>query len=99
MGCISIFLSKVGGGIKTTMSRIAGMSVRMDKMNGMSAKMAKIGGISADVAKIGKMKCAIYPVCTVDVGGNYLDIEPTILWIWNDPAENNVYSNTNWNVK
>lgn len=28
----------------------------------------------------------------------YLDIEPKILWVWTMPADNNVYSNTTWNV-
>ena len=99
MGCISVILSKVGAGIKTTMTRIAGMSVRVDKMNSMTANMVKVGGIATNMAKIGGIQCEIYPVCSVDVRGKYLEIEPTILWIWNDPMENNVYSNTNWNVE
>lgn len=28
----------------------------------------------------------------------YLDIAPKILWIWTMPANNDVFSNTNWNI-
>lgn len=98
MSCITIRVTKIGG-IVTKASRIGGMAVNVAKIDGIRTNVERVGGMALNVARVGGMKCNVYPVCSVDMRGNFLDIAPKIVWIWNDPVENDVYSNTNWIVE
>ena len=44
-----------------------------------------------------KLSVSIAMVCSPDVGGFYLEIEPEMIWVYPDIENyNNVYSNTSW---
>ena len=36
--------------------------------------------------------------CSVSISKPYLEIDPEILWIWSFTGDNDVYSNTDWNL-
>ena len=45
------------------------------------------------------MSCSLSLVCSSGVVIHYLEIEPTMIWVYPDfEVDNNVYSDTNWNV-
>lgn len=98
MSCISIKVERIGG-MSIQALRIGAMSVFASKIDAMHAKIERIGGMSLDVGLVGGMHVNVYPVCSTSIHDKYLEIEPEILWMWNAPAENNVFSNTNWNVE
>ena len=97
MACISINVERIGG-IVTRASVVGGMAVVASKIDGMQAKANRIGGMTLDAALIGGIHVNVYPVCSTSIREKYLEIEPEILWMWNNPVENDVYSNTNWNI-
>lgn len=78
--------------------RIGGMSSDLSRVGFAEAYMTRIGGADINLTRAGEMKCRFSVVCTAGVMPPYLEISPEILWIWTDPAYNDVYSNTTWDI-
>ena len=80
-------------------------------MSCMSAKITRVGkigasselvseGIRAGMTRAGAMTASFSMVCTPSIRTPYLEIEPTILWVYPDlERTNDVFSNTYWNIK
>lgn len=74
------------------------LSVEFSRVGGLSATCERVGGMAATASRIGDMNCRFSIVCSTGIMPPYLRISPEILWIWTDPAYNDVYSNTTWNI-
>lgn len=76
------------------------LSVSLRRVGGVSASLERVdGGITASLRKVTGMACRLGLVCRPNIGTPYLEIEPEIIWVYPDWAvDNNVYSNTHWNV-
>lgn len=98
MSCLLVSLSRVGGG-SADARRIGGGIATLDRIGGATMSLERVGGVVVGLSRIGGLKCRFSPVCASGVGSPYLEISPTIVWIWADPAYNDVYSNTRWNVE
>lgn len=98
MSCLNVSLSRLGGG-SADATRIGGGVAFLGRIGGAQTSLQRIGGMSAQFGRIGGLKCRFSPVCASGVGSPYLEISPTIVWIWTEPAYNDVYSNTRWNVE
>ena len=100
MGCVSSILHRVGG-ISSSLSRIDGgitSSLEMAEC-GITSSLQYVSGINSSLARTSGISCRMGLVCRPGVGDKYLEIEPEIIWVYPDWAvDNNVYSNTRWNV-
>lgn len=56
--------------------------------------------IDKEDIQIVKSNISVYVTltCSVSISKPYLEISPEILWIWTYTGDNDVYSNTTWNV-
>ena len=97
MSCLNVSLSRLGGG-SADAKRIGGIVALFGRIGGAQTSLERIGGMSAQFGRIGGLKCRFSPICASGIGSPYLEISPTIVWMWSDPVYNDVYSNTTWNV-
>lgn len=97
MGCLLVDISRLGG-VSVDADRIGGISCDISRAASADARLSRVGGMEADMAREGKMKCRFAIVCSTGIMAPYLEISPEILWIWTDPAYNDVYSNTTWGI-
>ena len=111
MSCMSASLTRVGGGkmslsrvgdiINTRLSRIGGnITASTSNIGGSKVSLNRIGGdISISLSRTEPISCKIKLICSSGVTVRYLEIEPTMIWVYPDiESINNVYSNTQWNV-
>lgn len=76
------------------------LSYKLTRIGEYSATLTRVGGgITSSFKKKGGMTCRLGLVCTPGIKRPYLEISPTIIWVYPDwSAYNDVYSNTRWNV-
>ena len=98
MSCVSVTLARVDD-CRADITRVGVGTADLRRIGGAQTSLQRIGGMSAQLGRIGGLKCRFSPVCASGVGSPYLEISPTIVWIWTEPAYNDVYSNTRWNVE
>jgi len=98
MSCMSAKMTRVGGigvgaelsseGIRAVLTRDA-IGVRCTKEQ---------TGITATLSHEA-IRARLSMVCTPSIRAPYLEIEPTILWVYPDwERTNDVFSNTTWNI-
>ena len=81
----------VDGGITSSFGRVDG---------GITSSLQCATGISASLTKVSGISCRIGLICKPDIGSKYLEIEPTVIWVYPDmDSINDVYSNTHWIVQ
>ena len=97
MGCLSVTLARKGG-IIADAERIGGVSCDLSRVGFAESFLTRIGGMEASAIRVSGMKCTFSFVCSSSIKTPYLEIAPEVIWIWDDPAYNDVYSNTTWNV-
>lgn len=76
------------------------LSFTLTRIGGVEADLTRVGGgISVSFTRKGGIACRMGLVCKPNIKHPYLEIEPTLIWVYPDWAtDNNVYSNTHWNV-
>ena len=111
MSCMSASLTRVGGG-KVSLTRVGGnTTVSLGKIGGDIEVTSKLinnpvvsldrvgGNTTVSLRRVGQMSCSLNLVCSTGVVIHYLEIEPTMIWVYPDfDVNNNVYSDTFWNV-
>lgn len=97
MGCLSVDLSRLGG-VSVAFERIGGVVCDFSRVGFADIDMSRVGGGSVTATRTGGMKCRFSIVCSSGIMPPYLEIAPEVIWIWEDPAYNDVYSNTTWNI-
>lgn len=99
MGCLSFKLSRIGGG-DASLTRVGGHSMRLEDICDIDASLTMVDGdYRVSLKKKGGMACRMGLVCRTNIRVPYLEIAPTIIWVYPDIAvDNEVYSNTHWNV-
>ena len=93
-------LNQIGGTIKCTLERFGGVDVLIERVGGISASLVQVGGrISVTLGPTTKITVRFDEVCSVNIKELYLEINPTIIWVYPDlETDNDVISNTRWNV-
>ena len=88
------------GGITGIVERIGGeLTSSARRIGGIESDTERIGGIRTRAMRYGGIFCRMYQEVRGSVGGPYLEIDPTFLWVLaGQSTDNNVYSNTSWNV-
>ena len=99
MGCLSFILRRIGG-ITSSLTRIGGgIKTAFSREGGIASSFQRVGGIESYFRKVGGIQSRMGLVCKPNIMRPYLEIEPEIIWVYPDWAvDNNVYSNTHWNV-
>ncbi len=98
MGCLTVTYTRLGGVIVGA-ERVGEISCSASRIGGMSATAERVGGIGASMERKGGISCRFSLICSTGVVPPYLEINPEIIWVFTDwSAQNDVYSNTHWNV-
>lgn len=99
MGCLSFILRRIGG-ITSSLTRIdGGITTEFSHGGGIESSFSRVGGIASSFRKVGGIQSRMGLVCKPNIMRPYLEIAPEIIWVYPDWAvDNNVYSNTHWNV-
>lgn len=99
MSCMSAKITRVGkiGASSELVSE--GIRAGITRAGSMSARFSKVpNGITATLNR-NAIRARLSMVCTPSIRTPYLEIEPELIWVYPDWAvDNNVYSNTHWNV-
>ena len=101
IGRSKVSLTRVGDNTTVSLGRIGGdIEVTSKLLNDLVVSLDRIGGnTTVSLRRIGQMSCSLNLVCSTGVVIHYLEIEPTMIWVYPDfEVDNNVYSNTLWNV-
>lgn len=66
---------------------------------GFAFSFGKTGGIEVDASRLSGMGCSFEYTDKADINEKYLEIEPTVLWVFPDlESMNDVYSNVTWRI-
>lgn len=96
---MTIRIQREGGDISTLTTRTGGIKARAYRQGDISTLAMRTGGIKAKAYRQGGILCRVYQEVRSSLGGPYLEIAPTILWVLAGQSnDNSVYSNTTWNV-
>ena len=99
MGCVSSILHRVGGITSSLTRGDGGIESSLDRVGGIESSLQYVSGISASLARVSGISSRMGLICRPNIGTPYLEIEPEIIWVYPEWAvDNNVYSNTHWNV-
>ena len=84
---------------KITLTRVDDCSVAVSRIgSNASCKTRRIDDGSAALTRSDKFSWRLAQVCRASVSMPYLEIRPTIVWMLSGYTENEVLSNTRWNV-
>lgn len=97
MGCLVVKHERIGG-VSCKAERVGGISVKAESRNAVSAHAEQIGGIDATAKRIGGIRCRVFQSCAPNIQGPYLEISPTVVWILAGQTQNDVFSNTFWQI-
>lgn len=97
MGCVKIKYERIGG-ISCNAEKVGGVGVKVESRNAISAGAEKVSGIDATAKRIGGIFCRAFKVCAPSIQAPYLEISPTVVWILAGQTENDVFSNTFWQI-
>ena len=75
-----------------------GITVQAHNIGGIETIVDNIGGIETNVKRIGGIFCRVFRTCSPSIRIPYLEISPTIAWIVAGQTQNDVFSNTYWNI-
>lgn len=98
MGCLSVKITRIGG-LDAELSRIGGMACGLSRIGGLVARFDRVGGMDVHLTRKGGLKARFGLICKSGIVPPYLEINPEVVWIWTEPAYNDVYSNTRWNIE
>ena len=97
MGCLVVKCTRIGG-VSCKAERVGGISVNVESRNAVSARAERVGGIETSAKRVGGIFCRVYRSCAPNIRGPYLEISPTVVWILAGQTQNDVYSNTYWQI-
>lgn len=97
MSCISVTHTPIGG-IYVTTRTVGGITASAFSVGGITASCTPVGGIYVTTTRVGGISVKMWQECSTNIRKNYLEIEPTVVWVLNGWTSNDVYSNTTWNV-
>lgn len=89
VGGIANKMKRVGGEVGFASHRIGGISTATERLGGMDVRTYRRGGIL----------CRMYQEVRSSLGGAYLEISPTVVWVLAGWTSNDVFSNTTWNIE
>ena len=97
MGCVKVKLTPFGG-ITCRVYAVGGMDANARPVDGISVRAERIGGMDASATRVGGIFCRVFRTCSPNIRGPYLEINPTVVWILAGQTQNDVFSNTFWNI-
>lgn len=88
------------GGLTNTFDREGGITTIAERTEGgVSFHSERVGGIRTRTGRYGGIICRMYQEVRPSLSKPYLEIYPTVLWVLaGQSSDNDVYSNTDWNV-
>lgn len=98
MSCLLAILTRKGG-VSTSAKMFGGISTNVQKMPGIFVSLQKATNITETFTRKGGLRCRLYQACSSSIRRPYLKIEPTIVWVLAGHTENDVISNTEWNIQ
>lgn len=98
MSCLSLTLRRVGS-IGADASLVpSGVAADLERTGAPETALRRIGGLAAAAQRV-RVTARLARVCDADIRTPYLEIEPTILWVYPDIENtNDVFSNTYWRI-
>ncbi len=84
---------------KVTLTLAGDGSAKMTNQGGFVSSVATlVGSFTTTLSDPVSVSCKMWQVCTANVRLKYLEINPKIVWLLAGHTENEVYSNTDWNI-
>lgn len=74
------------------------VKVKITPIGGISCKAERVGRMDVTASRVGGIHCRVFRTCSPNIKAPYLEIEPTVVWVIAGQTQNDVYSNTYWNI-
>lgn len=98
MSCLSVTLSRVGAVSVEAERKPSGVAAGLRRSGAPVPVFMRLPGLLTALERV-SVRASLARVCERDIKVPYLEIEPTILWVYPDWAtSNNVLSNTHWRI-
>ena len=75
------------------------LTVTIDRKDWVSSRMDRLDDFVFTPTRKGGIHCKVFQSWSVNIRQPYLEISPTIVWVLAGHTQNDVYSNTTWNVE
>lgn len=95
--CVEISSTREGG-IDLSSGRIGAIEASSERIGAIALESLRRGTIDASSVRVGRIMVSSSFVCEVSHLAPYLEIEPEMVWMTDYGVDNQVYSNTNWNI-
>ena len=99
MSCLSVTITRSGSLAAEVAHVPSDVRAAIERTGGPSVAFTRQGGLLAGAERV-KVTAILSRVCDTSIRVPYLEIEPTVLWVYPDlENSNDVSSNTYWKVK
>ena len=98
MSCLAVNTSRVGGIVTDAQRVLGGIACETERTGGISVGVVRFGGIDCATHKTGGIHCQAWQVCKSGIRAPYLRISPEVIWVLAGGTDNDVFSNTQWNI-
>lgn len=97
MGCVKVKITPIGG-ISCKAESVGGINASARPVDGISVRAERVGRMDVTASRVGGIRCRVFRTCSPNIKAPYLEIEPTVVWVIAGQTQNDVYSNTHWNI-
>lgn len=97
MSCLEVTLTREGG-MTASVDRVGNFTTTLTRTDGMTARLEREGDFSVTLTRKSGISCRLWQVCSSGIRRPFLEISPTVVWVLAGYSENDVYSNTTWNI-
>lgn len=97
IGCVKVKITPIGG-ISCKAESVGGINASARPVDGISVRAERVGRMDVNASRIGGIHCRVFRTCSPSIRVPYLEISPTIAWIVAGETQNDVFSNTYWNI-
>ena len=97
MGCVKVKITPIGG-ISCKAESVGGINASARPVDGISVRAERVGRMDVTASRVGGIHCRVFRTCSPNIKAPYLEIEPTVVWVIAGQTQNDVYSNTHWNI-
>ena len=97
MGCVKVKITPIGG-ISCKAEPVGNINASARPVDGISVRAERVGRMDVSASRVGGIHCRVFRTCSPNIRPPYLEIEPTVVWVIAGQTQNDVYSNTHWNI-
>lgn len=111
MSCLVPYVQIISPTLSASADNVGDINVRVDEINDLNAEVESIpdlyvevvhpadSGLTASATSVNsRLSVSVVLSCAINISAPYLEINPSLVWMFDNIADNDVYSNVHWFV-